>query len=54
MTPHDRPPSVSVAGWTVTLLDLGAIYAPLTWVFPDGFGRIERADDGTPRWVDLA
>ena len=24
-----------MAGWEVTLLDLGAIYAPLTWVFPD-------------------
>ena len=24
-----------MAGWEVTLLDLGAIYAPLTWVYPD-------------------
>jgi glyoxylase-like metal-dependent hydrolase (beta-lactamase superfamily II) len=28
------PPSVSVAEWTVTQLDLGAIHAPLTWVYP--------------------
>jgi glyoxylase-like metal-dependent hydrolase (beta-lactamase superfamily II) len=26
---------VAVAGWELTLLDLGAIHAPLTWVFPD-------------------
>jgi glyoxylase-like metal-dependent hydrolase (beta-lactamase superfamily II) len=28
-------PAIDVAGWTVTLLDLGAIHAPLRWVFPD-------------------
>lgn len=26
---------IAVAGWEVTLLDLGAIHAPLTWVRPD-------------------
>lgn len=28
--------SLSLAGWTLSLLDLGAIHAPQTWVFPHG------------------
>jgi glyoxylase-like metal-dependent hydrolase (beta-lactamase superfamily II) len=27
---------LSLAGWTLSLLDLGAIHAPQTWVFPHG------------------
>jgi glyoxylase-like metal-dependent hydrolase (beta-lactamase superfamily II) len=29
------PPTIAAAGWAVTQLDVGAIFAPLTWVFPD-------------------
>jgi glyoxylase-like metal-dependent hydrolase (beta-lactamase superfamily II) len=38
------PPTVVSAGWTVTLLDVGAIFAPLTWVFPD-------APEGEQAWL---
>jgi glyoxylase-like metal-dependent hydrolase (beta-lactamase superfamily II) len=29
-----RPPSVQVAGWTISLLELDALHAPLRWVDP--------------------
>jgi glyoxylase-like metal-dependent hydrolase (beta-lactamase superfamily II) len=32
------PPSIVTAGWTVTLLDVDAIFAPLTWVLPHAPG----------------
>ena len=36
MIPAAAPPTVSVAGWTITLVDTGAIWAPATWVDPNG------------------
>ena len=29
-----RPRTLEVAGWTISLLELDALHAPLTWVFP--------------------
>jgi len=37
-------PTIAVAGWVVTLLDLGAIHAPLNWVFP-------HAEEGELAWL---
>ena len=34
MSERSGPSTIVAAGWTVTQLDLGAIFAPLTWVFP--------------------
>jgi len=31
----EAPPTVRVGGWTVSLLELDALYAPLRWVLPD-------------------
>lgn len=44
MSVRSAAPTLSVAGWTVTLLDLGAILAPLTWVFP-------HADQDATAWL---
>lgn len=38
MTRTAAPPSVRVAGWTITLIDTGAIWAPITWVDPNADG----------------
>jgi len=50
-------PAIAVAGWSVTLVDLGAIHAPRSATIVacshvDGFGRIERAGDGAG-WIDV-
>ncbi|HXY16745.1 MAG TPA: MBL fold metallo-hydrolase [Gaiellaceae bacterium] len=34
MSPPGAPPTVRVGGWTVSLLELDALYAPLRWVLP--------------------
>lgn len=44
MSDRRGPPTIAVAGWTVTQLDLGAILAPLTWVFP-------HAPEGETAWL---
>jgi len=35
VTPDGGPPTVQVGCWTVSLLELDALYAPLRWVVPD-------------------
>ncbi len=36
MTGSSSPRTAAVAGWALSLLDLGSIHAPETWVFPHG------------------
>ena len=35
MSEPGAQPAIDIAGWAVTLLDFGALHAPLRWVFPD-------------------